>query len=185
MKNCRISSVAGYLIYCIALSGTAQTVLRCDVGDHQTLHIERDSKIADTYVYYIRNGNLRTPVFGSLEDSRGTSVQAICTGHLTQALVLSGEFSGGYTKGVALTYVSGKQERVDFAEHARPGWVYRNAGELLVVVQTDGLGETNKKFTLYRHPFGSSAPASSEGADVLPDAKKYARSKLIGTSSQR
>ncbi|TFW29885.1 hypothetical protein [Massilia horti] len=164
-----------FLLFCLflpAFTAAAELVTTCDIGGKISSRVDaiRDSRIADTYVYYLRqNGSVR-PFFGDKDSSRGSSVQIACVGRKTRALVVTGEFTANFLQGFVLTRnpKSGVVERLDFAEKSRPAWLYLTPSETTIVVPTHGYGETNKKFIVYRHFVGSSAEPLVVPMDELP-----------------
>lgn len=130
----------------------------------------RESKIADTYVYYLRQKGLKRPFFEEKDNSRGSSVVISCVGSRTRALVVTGEFTANSLQGFVLRRNPKNEtiERLDFAEKTRPGWLYLSPSETDVVIPTHGYGETNKKFVVYRHVLGSSAEPQVIPMDELP-----------------
>jgi hypothetical protein len=163
------------LLFCLfthALTAGAEVVTTCDVGGKTSSRVEavRDSRIADTYVYYLRqNGRLR-PFFGDKDNSRGSSVQVDCVGQRARALVVTGEFTSNFLQGFVLSLnpKNGGVERLDFAEKSRPAWLYLSPSATIVVIPTHGYGETNKKFVVYRHFLGSAAEPEVVPMDELP-----------------
>jgi hypothetical protein len=159
------------LLFCLfvhAFSAAAELVTVCDVGGkiNSRVDVVRDSRIADTYVYYLRqNGSMR-PFFGEKDSSRGSSVEVACVGRKARALVVTGEFTSNFLQGFVLSR-SGV-ERLDFAEKNRPAWLYLAPSETTIVIPTHGYGETNKKFVVYRHFVGSIAEPQVVPMDELP-----------------
>jgi hypothetical protein len=155
-----------------AFAAAAELMISCDLGEKPSSRVDaiRDSKIADTYVYYLRqNGRVR-PFFGDKDSSRGSSVQIACAGRKTRALVVTGEFTANFLQGFVLrgNPKSGGIEQLDFAEKNRPTWLYLTASETAIVIPTHGYGETNKKFVVYRHIVGSTAGPQVVPMDELP-----------------
>lgn len=64
-------------------------------------------------------------------------------------------------------------ERLDFAEKSRPAWLYLAPGEMVVVVNTLGYGETNLRYLAYRHLAGDVGDAMAEAIDQLPASARY------------
>ena len=161
------------LAVCFVTNVTAaETVLTCKIGPgpFQRLRVVRDSKIASTHVYYLQQGKVRTPFFGSRDNSRGSSVHAQCVGKKRRALIVSGEFTANALQGFAIANSpdSDRLERLDFAEKSRPMRVYLAAHEMVIVVATNGLGETNGKYVAYRHIAGGGEQGDVQGINELP-----------------
>ena len=159
-------------LFAHAMSAAAELVKTCDVGSKPGSRVEavRDSKVADTYVYYLRQNGSTHPFFENKDSSRGSSVQIACVGSHARALVVTGEFTANFLQGFVLSRnpVNGMVERLDFAEKNRPVWLYLSASETDVVIPTHGFGETNKKFIVYRHFVGSGAEPQVIPMDELP-----------------
>lgn len=163
------------LLFCLSVhtfSAAAELVTVCDVGGkiNSQVDVVRDSRIADTYVYYLRqNGGVR-PFFGDKDSSRGSSVEVACVGRTARALVVTGEFTANFVQGFVLSRnrKNGGFERLDFAEKNRPVWLYLTSSETTIVIPTRGYGETNKKFVVYRHFVGSTAEPQIAPMDELP-----------------
>ena len=173
-----MKKLASLFFLCLGGSaGAAELVLSCDVGGGvpKRIDVVRDSQIADTHIYYVRQGGEARPVFGYLDDSRGSDVEIACVGKKRHALVVSGAFTGNFLKGVVLVRNPGTNtaERLDFAEKGRPSLLFLAAGELLAAFQTDGYGESDKKFVVYRHIFGAKVDKEAIGTDRLPASKRF------------
>lgn len=158
---------------CVAsASYSAEVVTVCNLGAKTSLRVEliRDSKIASTHIYYVRQAGKRTPLFGAAELSRGSDVVAQCVGTRQRALILSGEFTANAVQGVV--FVSRPHPtgygRLDFAEKGRPRWLYLGVNRLIVIVPTLGVGERSAKYTLYRHVLAGAVEDQIEQADELP-----------------
>lgn len=155
-----------------AFSSAAELVASCDVGSksHRRVEAIRDSKIADTYVYYLRQNGSTRPFFEDKDSSRGSSVQIACVGFHARALVVTGEFTANALQGFVLSRnpFNGAVERLDFAEKNRPAWLYLSPTETAVAIPTHGYGETSKKFVVYRHVLGSAAEPQVIPTDDLP-----------------
>lgn len=149
-------------------SFAAELVKACDVG--APLAIVRDSKIADTYIYYLQQGGKRRPVFGDPDQSRGSDVVAQCVGKNIRALVASGEFTANALQGFVITSPRGSStpERLDFAEKNRPQWLYLSKHEIIAVVPTMGYGETSARYVAYHHAVGLSNADRVDAIDQLP-----------------
>lgn len=159
-------------------SFAAELVKACDVG--VPLAIVRDSKIADTHIYYLQQGGKRAPVLGDPDQSRGSDVIAECVGKNTRALVVSGEFTANAVQGFVITRPPGSStpERLDFAEKSRPQWLYLSKHEIIAVVPTLGYGETNAKYVTYRHTIGLPGADRVDATDQLPPASGFEVIKL-------
>lgn len=161
-----------FCLFTHAFAAAAELVTSCDVGGKASSRVDaiRDSKIADTYVYYLRqNGSVR-PFFEDKDSSRGSSVQIACVGSHARALVITGEFTANFLQGFVLSRnpINGVVERLDFAEKNRPDWLYLSSTETAVVIPTHGHGETNKKYIVYRHFLGSVSEPQVVPMDELP-----------------
>lgn len=152
--------------------GRAEKLLTCDVGSGPTISVEviRDLPVADTWMYSMRQNGVTTPLFMDADSSRGSSVDAACVGKKNHALVLSGEFAANARQGFVLTYRPGRDApgRLDFAEKGRPDWLFLNSKETIVAVATNGLGETSKKYRIYRTATGLNGEPAAESVDRLP-----------------
>lgn len=163
------------LLLCLFAHGftaAGELVATCDVGGKSGRRVDaiRESRIADTYVYYLRQNGTKRPFFGSKESSRGSSVHVACVGSKARALIVTGEFTSNFLQGFVLSHNSktGAVERLDFAEKNSPAWLYLSPSETTVVIPTRGYGETSKKFVVYRHFVGSSAEPQVVSTDELP-----------------
>jgi len=154
-----MKTLIGVVATCIASSAFgAELVTKCDLGGSpsQKISVVRDSKIATTYVYYLREGKLRTPFLGDRDRSRGSDYQVECAGKKSRALIVSGEFTANALQGFAVTKFSGAEgmERLDFAEKSRPAMLYLAPHEMDVVIATFGHGDTDSKYIVYRRAAG-------------------------------
>lgn len=174
-----------YLLLFLSLSAgfadADELIASCEIGGSAGTPVEvvRGARIANTYIYYLRQHGKQKPFFRRKDSSRGEAVQVSCVGKKARALVVTGEFNANALQGFVLSWNPelGRIERLDFAEKSRPAWLYLRPTETIVVVPTYGNGETDKKFVVYRHSFGSAAepqvvpidelPAGA-GADVIP-----------------
>jgi hypothetical protein len=173
-----MKKIFGIVAVCSAASVlAAEPVLTCKLGPRpsQNVAVVRDLKIASTYVYYLRHGKVRTPFFGSLDNSRGAMVNAQCVGKKQRALIVSGEFTANALQGFAITNFpdSDRPERLDFAEKNRPTRFYVAPHEMLIVVATGGLGETDAKYVAYRHVAGRSEQDEARGMNELPSSSGF------------
>lgn len=181
------------VFFCLLASplvAASEVVTACDVGGGPRMRLEvlRETPIADTHVYSLRQQGKSTPVFSDIDGSRGASVSAVCVGRKQRALVFSGEFTANAVQGFVLTFKPKTQKvgRLDFAEKSRPKWLFLSKNETIVVVPTHGLGETSSKYVAYRAPAGSSASPAGEGIDQLPRAEGYEKIDLDpATKDQR
>lgn len=159
-------------VFAHPFSAAAELVKRCDVGSKASSRVDavRDSKIADTYVYYLRQNGSARPFFEDRDSSRGASVRIACVGSHTRALVVSGEFTANFLQGFVLIRnpINGVVERLDFAEKNPPSWLYLSSSETDVVIRTNGYGETNKKFIVYRHVTGVNTEPQVVPMNELP-----------------
>lgn len=163
------------LLFCLFVSSfaaSAELVASCELGGKMNSRVDviRDSRIADTHVYYLRQNGKNRPFFGDKDNLRGSAVEIACVGRKARALVVTGEFTANFLQGFVLSLnpKNGKVERLDFAEKNRPTWLYLSPSETTIVIPTNGYGETNKKFVAYRHSFGSAAEAQAVPMDELP-----------------
>lgn len=144
--------------FCMASASlAAEAVQVCKLGAKASSRVEliRDDPVASTHIYYLQYAGQRTPLFGTKALSRGADVAAQCVGTRQRALILSGEFTANALQGVALTNNprTHKIARLDFAEKDRPRWLYLGPQHLMVVVPSSGYGESDARYTLYRHRF--------------------------------
>lgn len=125
MKN---SSLLMLCLVAPLLARGAERVISCELGGKANSRVVavRGAKIADTYVYSLRQGAPMQPFFGDQESSRGSAVQIDCAGQRNRALVVSGEFTSNFLQGFVLVRnpTSGATERFDFAEKNRPIQLY-------------------------------------------------------------
>ena len=148
----------------------ANKVLSCQLGARQSATLLRDHRIADTYVYYLEKQAVRTMLFAGNEDeSRGRAVVSRCLGNKERILLVSGEFSSNYIKGLVLRYNQRTEqwERIDFAERARPIRIYLGARHMSVVIPNHGQ-ETDKKYLIYSYVSGKGQSEINTEADSLP-----------------
>lgn len=165
------------LMFVSSLACASELVLTCNVGAKTAKRVEivRDSGIGDTHIYYVRQEGGIQPVFGNPDDSRGSDVHIACAGEKQHALVVSGAFTANFLQGFVLTHnpATGKIERLDFAEKQPPEWLYLGAKKTLIVVPTNGYGETNKKYVMYRHLAGATTDGEPVGMDKLPAIGRF------------
>lgn len=185
MKN-----AAGLILMLLApLAGASELMLSCNVGTKVRTRVEvvRDAEIADTHIYYLRQGQETRPFFGSQEGSRGTAVRIECAGKKQHALVISGEFNSNFIQGfvIARSPANGKLERLDFAEKSPPEWLYLGSSMTLIVVPTHGYGEASKKYVVYRHAAGSQEDAQAVGVNTLPARDRFEVLRLTQSPEAR
>ena len=165
------------LMFFASLSGASELVSTCDVGAKTRTRVEivRDSEIGDTHIYYVRQAGGIKAFFGNPDDSRGSDVHIACAGKKRHALVVSGVFTSNFLQGFVLDQspATGKIERLDFAEKSRPERLYLGAKKTLIVVPTNGYGETNKKYIMYRHVAGSTTDLEPVGIDKPPAVGRF------------
>lgn len=165
-------TIGFFFIFATSTSYAAQMVKVCGIGTRpsRSIAIVRDSKIAETHIYYLRQGGKRSPLFGDPEQSRGSSVIAECAGKKVRALVVSGEFTANALQGFVMTYSprSRAPERLDFAEKSRPQWLYLGAHEIIAVIPTWGYGEPNAKYVAYHHVVGRTGADQVDAINRLP-----------------
>jgi hypothetical protein len=158
-------------------ANAAELIVTCGVGPEpmQKVGVVRDSRIASTYIYYLRQGGTNTPFFVQPDQSRGDSVLVQCVGKKRRTLVVSGEFSANALQGFVISSVAGtnKIDRLDFAEKSRPQWLYTDEHEVIVVTPTFGYGETNSKYVAYRHTIGQTDVDQADGINDLPSPDGY------------
>ncbi|WP_139791217.1 hypothetical protein [Chromobacterium violaceum] len=162
-----------YLLLSIAalpLSANAETVQSCRISAQNTITISRDKKIADTYLYFIQsNNNKRELIFSTEEESRGSDVQAVCAGKRQKAVIVSGEFTSNYIKGLAIN----EHGRIDFAEKIRPAIAYTKASEMMVIFRTDKKWDSSNIYTIYRLTENEKQSDESFGTDTKPSPRGY------------
>jgi hypothetical protein len=173
-----------FALFGVSCAARAEVVKACDVGSGPTIRVEvvREAPIADTHIYLIRHDGKVSPIFADAENSRGFSVRVDCVGRKIHALVLSGEFTSNSVQGFVMTYDPsfGTPGRLNFAEKTRPRWIYLSKSQTMVVIPTDGLGETTKPYVAYRNATGSNDGALVEGADQVPELEGYEKVDLVG-----
>ncbi len=176
------SGIALFLMLVGHFAYGSELLLSCNVGTKTTTRVEifRDSEIGDTHVYYVRHGGETRAFFDNRSDSRGSGVHSSCVGKKQHVLITSGEFTANFLQGFVLVHnpITGKIERVAFAEKSPPEWVYLGSNETLVVFPTHGYGETNKKYVVYRHVVGATSDHEAAGTDRLPVAGGFEVIKL-------
>jgi hypothetical protein len=164
-------------MFFVSICSAEELVKTCRLGTQpdRNIAIVRDSKIADTHIYYLRRGADRTPFFNDAYQSRGSSVRVECVGKRTRALLVSGEFTANSLQGFVINFTAGSSspERLDFAEKNRPQRIYLNSHEIIVVVPTHGLGETNARYVAYHHTVGRADADSANAIDKLPSQKDF------------
>lgn len=157
--------------------GSAETIVTCKLGPKpsQSITVVRASKIASTHVYYLQYGKVRTPFFRSLDNSRGSLVHVQCVGKKRRALIVSGEFTANALQGFAIANSpdSDRLERLDFAEKNRPMRIYIAAHETVIVVPTNGFGETDGKYVAYRHVARRGEQDEAQGMSELPTLQGF------------
>jgi len=165
------------LMFFASSAGASEPVSSCDVGAKRGKRVEvvRDSEIGDTHIYYVRQEGEVKALFGNPDDSRGSDVHIACAGQKRHALIVFGMFTSNFLQGFVLTQnpATGKIERLDFAEKNRPARLYIGARQTLIVVPTNGYGETNKKYIMYRHVAGSTTDLEPVGIDKLPPVGRF------------
>jgi hypothetical protein len=151
-------------------------------GASHMVRVTRENQISDSYVYKLHYSGKTVYFFDDEKDSRGDLVQIICAeGKKERVLVASGEFSGGYRSGFALIYnrLTGKIERLDFAEKGAPEWLYLGANEAIVILPTYGLGENGATpYVAYRHIKGKAVQPEPERVEVPKPPAGYDAIKL-------
>jgi hypothetical protein len=164
-------------MFAVSICSAEELVKTCRLGTQpdRNIAIVRDSKIADTHIYYLRRGADRTPFFNDADQSRGSSVRVECVGKGTRALLVSGEFTANFLQGFVLNLAPGSNspERLDFAEKSRPQWIYLDSHEIIVVIPTHGLGETNARYVAYHHAIGLADADRADAIDMLPAPKNF------------
>jgi len=170
------------IIGCLSTSVSARSnklehVISCALGANhsESVSVNRGNKIANTHVYYLQRDHDSKLVFdGEESNSRGQSVSVGCVGKSEYVMILSGEFTANYVQGFAIRYNTLKKEweRIDFAEKARPQWVYINNQEMMVVIPNIGF-EMDKRFIVYRFVAGRGADEESFSSDTLPNSTDY------------
>jgi hypothetical protein len=163
----------GALLLPLSVRGAElEKVLACQSAAKQAAVVFRGHKIADSFVYSVQLAGAK-PVFlfESEDASRGVRVKVECAGKAERLLVISGEFSSNYLQGLALRFnaLKGAWERVDFAERARPQFVFVNEDGWSVVIPNRG-NESDKKFLLYSFVSGKGPVEESVGVDALPES---------------
>lgn len=153
----------------------------CDLGDAakpQVARVTQAGKLADTYIYYLRQGDgaVQPLLGGEAEDSRGSEVKMACIDGKHRALAVFGEFmSAGYPQGWVMVYDATKRsfERFGFAERTPPGWLYLGAQDALLVFAPGGRLETERRYLVYRFAAGAGQDSTEAIVDALPKAAGY------------
>lgn len=168
-----ILSVCFGLVWASQSAIGMEVVTRCTPGSdgRHSLVLLRDHSIQRTAVYYLsKDGAPPTRLYPGDEDqSRGDEVEVACVGSKERALVVSGEFTSNYLKGVAIRYNTRAQrwERVDFAERTRPTTVYLDAKGLAVLIPNTGRNESPARYIIYRYD-ASTGRAEQSYSNRLP-----------------
>lgn len=152
----------------------AATTCRLGIDKGTEVKIVKSSKIYDTHLYFFQiAGKGKVPLFGDKDHSRGAYVQIDCVGTKHHALVISGEFTANALQGVMFTYnpTNHKIDRMEFAEKSRPSLVYLGDTSNLLIVQTNGNGDSDKKYSIYQT--SANAEATTEYLDNLPSATGF------------
>jgi hypothetical protein len=170
-----------FVVHCASIAQTV--VMRCDIGTPahpQKVELLRSKRIADTHVYSIRLVPSRENqfLFADAQESRGSNVRYLCAGKDKKSLVVSGEFTSNFLKGVALVYRQQRIEKLEFADRARPQWLYLGEDSIAVVMPTNGRGEVPEKYVSYTHAFGDSQETQQKGLATLAPTHTNGAAKL-------
>ena len=153
-----------------SFAAQAEIVTTCKITPIETVAITRNNKVADTYVYFIQSGNsIPKPILGTIDESRGSNVKAICTGKAIKAIILSGEFTSNYMKGFALN----RMGRIDFAEKIPPIMLYNSQDSMMVIFKTNKKWDSSNIYTIYKISGKSTHTNESYGLDTIPSQKGY------------
>ncbi|UZW60323.1 hypothetical protein [Lysobacter enzymogenes] len=166
---------------CPSVAYASDKAYACDLGDvgaPQVVRVTKAGKLADTYIYYLRQGDgAALPLLGGeAEDSRGSGLRIECVDGKHRALAVFGEFmSAGYPQGWVMIYDPAKRsfERFGFAERAPLGWLYLGAQDSLLVFAPGGRLETERRYLVYRFAVGAGQDSTETIVDTLPKAEGY------------
>jgi hypothetical protein len=106
---------------CPSVAYASDKAYACDLGDvgaPQVVRVTKAGKLADTYIYYLRQGDRAAlPLLGGeAEDSRGSGLRIECVDGKPRALAVFGEFmSAGYPQGWVMIYDPAKRSFERFA----------------------------------------------------------------------
>ncbi len=151
-------------------SEVVEKVISCQLGSKQFATLFRGHRIADTYVYSLQQENNQSLLLYDNEDeSRGMDVKAECVGKDEPLWVVSGEFFSNYFQGLVLRYNANYEqwERINFAERARPVFIYVSNRAMSVVIPNQG-NETDKKYLIYSYVSGKGQTEEITAVNVLP-----------------
>lgn len=173
--------ILALLALCPSMAYASGKDYACDLGDMgrpRVVRVTKAGKLADTYVYCLRQGDgAALPLLGGeAEDSRGSGVQIECVDGKHRALAVFGEFmSAGYPQGWVMVYDPAKRsfERFGFAERAPPGWLYLGIQERLLVFAPGGRLETERRYLVYRFVVGADQDSTEAIIDALPETEGY------------
>lgn len=166
-------------VLCVSYNAMSQpafgmdVVATCTLGSDQshTVVLLRDRPIDSTTTYYLSKDDA-APVRlyqGDEDQSSGNDVQIACVGTKERALLISGEFTSNYLQGVAIRYNANAKrwERVEFAERARPVFLYFDADGVEVLIPNVERNESTKRYIIYRYD-ASERRAEQTYSNYLP-----------------
>lgn len=159
-----------------AASTNRDLLMSCALGNahDQVVDVLATDREGDTLTVTLRPGRLGrpSPLFPSeeLDDSRGTSIRVQCVGKTENVLVITGEFYGsGYPRGLVLRYNGGKLQRLEFAEHSLPRFIYLGSRDMRLYVSQAYPGR-QRGWTVYRYDATRGQYPEQEFVTKLPDA---------------
>lgn len=144
---------------CLSAHGAVITLLSQDTIDGNRFGLRFDEEIVPAFS---ENGSYE--VLGTLNYSACRH----------QVLIFDVSYGPPYRKGVVvrINAASGQRDRIDFAERAKPKWLYLNKSRMKLVIPNIGI-ERKGKYLIYDSAISADTELSPLASDKLPDRRGY------------
>jgi hypothetical protein len=169
---CCLFGICGYIVCETANALPTKTIITCKISDDGA----KASLIAETTIdgnrLYLQFGDQKEKAFTDLPntDFVGRIAMVRC---VKGVLVFALDYGSPYIKGAAIrlrhnSSTLGQRERIDFAEKAKPGWLYVGREQIKIVIRNIGVGATSK-YLVYSSALDSNASDVVVETNTLPN----------------
>lgn len=166
------------LLYSLVLitpvcTGSPWEVVRTCLSDHGEAIALLSQHTVDGNRFGLRIDGKVVPAFSESGEHEvlGTLNYSACR---HRALIFDVSYGPPYRKGVVvrINASSGQLDRIDFAEKAKPKWLYLSKSQIKLVIPNIGI-ERKGKYLIYDSSTSANAELSPLASDLLPDRRGY------------
>ena len=174
MKTLLLLALLGVWSSPYAAPAPRTNLLACHLGGGNKVTLISESHGLDGQALFLKVNGSTEKAFQDFPDTNfvGNVALSKCVGNI---LVYVLNYGTPYLKGAIVRFNpdTSRIEKTNFAEKSLPAWIYVGAHGNLVIIPTQGYGETDKKYVIYRFVAGIGQNEQPEFSNNLPSAEGY------------